>query len=104
MSIKALPESIEEYHAPKLTPPSMQLTVTTPTQLGQALLARRKVRRISQAEIAARLGISQNRYSELELHPERMSLDRMLVVAKFLGLELVIRDPHTPPATDQDEW
>jgi HTH-type transcriptional regulator/antitoxin HipB len=42
----------------------------TSTQLGQLLRAARKRRGLTQAEVGARLGLSQNRVSHLEGHAD----------------------------------
>lgn len=63
-------------------------TLTAPTQLQQAIIARRKKLKLSQANVASRLGISQNRYSELESSIELITLDRLLVLISILELEL----------------
>ena len=78
------------------------LRLNSPPQTGQILTARRKALGLSQAAVAARLGISQNRLSELEAHPERLTLDRLLALTSLLGLELVLQD-KAPPATGS-EW
>jgi transcriptional regulator with XRE-family HTH domain len=43
------------------------------------LAARRKALGLSQKELAIRLNLSQNRLSELELAPERLTVERLLV-------------------------
>jgi len=63
-------------------------TLTTPTQLQQAIIARRKKLKLSQTKVATRLGISQNRYSELESSIELISLDRLLVLLSVLEMEI----------------
>ncbi|ATE62965.1 MULTISPECIES: helix-turn-helix domain-containing protein [Thauera] len=78
------------------------LRLNSPQQTGQILVTRRKALSLSQAAVAASLGISQNRLSELEAHPERFTLDRLLALASQLGLELVLQD-KTPP-TNESEW
>lgn len=81
----------------------MQRLLTTPLQAGQALTSRRKALKLSQGTIAQRLGISQPRFSELELHPDRMTLDRLLVLANMLNLELVLREKDSNSAP-KSEW
>lgn len=63
-------------------------TLTVSTQLQQAIIARRKKLKLSQANVASRLGISQNRYSELESTIELITLDRLLILMSVLELEL----------------
>lgn len=77
--------------------------VSVPSQVGTLLAARRKALGLSQAAVAARLGISQNRLSELEAEPGHLTLDRLLALTGLLGLELVLQEkPDTPPT--QSEW
>ncbi|AVR87916.1 helix-turn-helix domain-containing protein [Thauera aromatica] len=78
------------------------LRVNSPQQAGRILTARRKALRLSQATVAAGLGISQNRLSELEAHPERFTLDRLLALASQLGLELVLQEKTQP--VNESEW
>lgn len=70
----------------------MQQLITNPGQVGEVLKARRTSRRIPQRELAAQLGISQGRMSALESAPATLTLERLIVLANLLGLELVLRD------------
>lgn len=70
----------------------MRLPIATPAQVGEILRGRRKARRISQQELAAKLSVSQSRLSTLETDPAGWTLDRLLAVTKLLGLELVLQD------------
>ncbi len=81
----------------------MAQILSTSTQVGQVLANRRRALKLSQQAVAAKLGISQNRLSELEENPDRLTLDRLLALANVLGLELAIRDQaSSPPAAG--EW
>lgn len=73
----------------------------TAHQAGQIFSARRKAMGLSQAA-AANLGISQNRLSELEADPARLTLDRLLSLASQLGFEVVLQE--RTPSTDTGEW
>jgi HTH-type transcriptional regulator / antitoxin HipB len=85
-----------------MEPPMRQL-ITTPKQLGAILRGRRKVRRLPQQELATKLGISQSRLSTLEGDPAGLTLDRLLLLAKLLGFELVLQDKSDTPSP-QGEW
>jgi HTH-type transcriptional regulator/antitoxin HipB len=76
--------------------------LATPLQTAQILVSRRKAKALSQATLAASLGISQNRFSELETHPDKLTLDRLISLAGLLGLELVLQEK--PPPSQQSEW
>jgi HTH-type transcriptional regulator/antitoxin HipB len=60
------------------------------TQVGAILSARRKSLELSQAEVAARLGLSQNRLSELESRPETLTVAQLLALLNVLGLEMSV--------------
>lgn len=77
--------------------------LTNPTQVGEILRRRRKARRIPQRELATKLGISQSRLSTLESDPTALTLDRLLVLAKLLGLELVLQ-AKPDRADPKAEW
>ncbi len=82
----------------------MQQKLTTALQTGQLLAARRKALKVSQDTLAQRLGISQNRFSEIEQTPERITLDRLLVMANALNLELVLREKDDADSATKSEW
>lgn len=78
--------------------------IHTPGQAGAYLRDRRKELKLTQTQVATRLGVSQNRFSVLETVPGDISLMRLLVLAKTLGLELVLRSPEPkPPANNNAE-
>jgi HTH-type transcriptional regulator / antitoxin HipB len=81
----------------------MRQLLTNPNQLGEILRGRRKARRIPQQALAAKLGISQSRLSTLEADTAPLTLDRLLLLTKLLGLELVLQDRPDKPAT-KPEW
>lgn len=89
----------------------MPHTLVTPTQMGQILKTARKTSRLSQAELASRVGLSQSRVSAFEQQPENIGLGQLLSVLNALGLELAVqpRQSTTPQAllasdTDAPEW
>lgn len=81
-------------------------TLNVPTQLQQAIVARRKKLKLTQANVASRLGISQNRYSELESSIDLITLDRLLVLMSVLGLELQfgLKGDFKPPMNPAPVW
>lgn len=84
-------------------PPAPQHLVTA-LQLGQLLKATRKRRKLTQAEVAARLGLSQNRISYLEQHPEELSFKQLLGWCAAIGLALQLGERELSAATSQEEW
>jgi HTH-type transcriptional regulator/antitoxin HipB len=81
----------------------MRQPITNPSQIGQIIVGRRKSLRLTQRAVAEKLGITQGRYSSIEDNPERLTLDRLILIAKVLGLELVVeKKPATTKSTS--EW
>lgn len=82
-------------------------TVRTAEQLPVLLQAFRKQAGLTQADVASRLGVTQQTLSSLERNAEKVSAGRLLVLLSTLGVEIVLRQsgtPHTPkpPLTDPD--
>ena len=72
----------------------------TTMQLGQLLQSARKARKLTQAEVGARLGLSQKRISAIELDPGRLTAEQLLRLCAVVGLELGIdvrRKPQPAP-------
>lgn len=69
----------------------MDYLIHTPSQLGQALRARRKSLGSNQTDTGARVGLTQNTVSKLELNPAPSTIDSLLRLASALDLELVLR-------------
>ena len=69
--------------------------VTSPAEIGPILATRRKQLKLSQAQLAARVGLSQNRLSVLESSPETLTAKQLLALLAALGLALSIED--APP-------
>ena len=77
--------------------------LSTSDQLGYQLVARRKALGLTQQEVASRLGISQNRLSELESQPSQLTVERLLALAGILGLELAVQQRSQAPLSPS-EW
>lgn len=82
----------------------MAQTLTNTQQVGHLLTANRKAQGMTQAQAAARLGISQARLSELEQNPGRLTVDRLMVLVNLLGLELVLNSPTEKAAQTASDW
>ena len=76
--------------------------LTVAAQVGELLRRRRKSLRVPQRELASKLGISQGRFSTLELDPSGLTLERLIALTNLLGLELVVRD--RPRKKSRSEW
>lgn len=83
-----------------------------PSQLSKVLVSRRKARHLTQADVGRRLGLSQNRISQLEADPASISTVQLLSWLAVLGLELQVNEavrmaPAGKPAAataDGVEW
>lgn len=83
--------------------PASLLLLTAP-QLGQLLVATRKRRKLTQAAVASRVGLSQNRISHLEKHPDEISIRQLLSWCSALELELRLGEREPSAASSQAEW
>lgn len=80
--------------------------IVTSAQLGALLVNVRKSRKLTQAQMGARLGLSQKRVSELELASGTLSVDQLLAICAQLGLQLSLqlRDDHRPAQRSATVW
>ncbi|MFZ6774928.1 helix-turn-helix domain-containing protein [Undibacterium sp. SXout7W] len=85
------------------TAPASQLIITTP-QLGQLLLSTRKRHKLTQTAVAHRLGLSQNRISHLEQHPDEISVKQLLSWCSAIGLELRLAERIEDEPNSSAEW
>ena len=81
----------------------MRQPITTPAQVAEIIRGRRKARQLSQHELATKLGLSQARLSVLESDASTLTLDRLILLAKLLGLELVVQDKDDEPKS-KAQW
>jgi len=80
----------------------MDYPIKTPTQLGAVLKGYRRDRRITQADLGAKVGLPQNAISEIESSPDRSSLARVFKLLAALDLDLVVRPRQV--ATKRSDW
>jgi HTH-type transcriptional regulator/antitoxin HipB len=80
--------------------------IVTSAQLGALLVNVRKSRKLTQAQLGARLGLSQKRVSELELASGTLSVDQLLAICAQLGLQLnlQLRDDTLPARDSASVW
>jgi HTH-type transcriptional regulator/antitoxin HipB len=74
----------------------MDYLISITDQLAPQLRSLRKVRQLSQAELAIKLGGSQSRIAAIERNPAAVSAGQLLEFLKALGVDLVLRDTHAP--------
>ncbi len=73
----------------------MDYLISIPDQLAPQLRSLRQVRRLSQADLALKLGVSQSRIAAIERKPAVVSAGQLLDLLKVLGVDLVLRDTQT---------
>ena len=87
---------------------AMTQPLLTTLQLGRFLQSARKAAKLTQAEVGARMGLSQKRISALELDPGSLTADQLLRLCGILGLEMTIGGKQAPPPRvaegDSPEW
>jgi HTH-type transcriptional regulator/antitoxin HipB len=86
--------------------PNQVQPIVTSAQLGALLVNVRKSRKLTQARLGARMGLSQKRVSELELAPGTLSVDQLLAICAQLGLQLSLqlRDDNPPAQAAATAW
>lgn len=81
------------------------LLLQTATQLPQHLKALRKARGLTQAQLAARLHLTQARYAKIEKHPQSVSTAQLLAVLAALGVDILLRvRPAKSAPLAEDDW
>ena len=73
--------------------------IRTSDQLTAVLQAFRKESGMTQNDVAARMGLTQQKLSHLELNAPNVSADRLLRLLSVLGVELVLRRPAAASQT-----
>ncbi|AXE94472.1 helix-turn-helix domain-containing protein [Paraburkholderia sp. 22099] len=70
--------------------------IATPGQMALLLAAGRRQAGLTQAQAAARVGISQSRISALETDAAAITLAQLLALCGAYGLQLQVRDKNQP--------
>jgi HTH-type transcriptional regulator/antitoxin HipB len=66
------------------------LLLQGPSQLPLHLKSLRKSRKLTQADMAKRLRITQTRYSQIERNPELIAAGRLLEILAALGVDVLL--------------
>ena len=77
--------------------------IRTADQLKTALRTVRRAQGLNQSELGRKVGLSQERISAIENHPERVTTDQLLTLFMALGVELVIK-PRSARANPAGSW
>ena len=81
----------------------MDYLISISDQLAPQLRSLRQVRRLSQADLALKLGVSQSRIAAIERNPAAVSAGQLLEFLRVLGVDLVLRDTHAPEGNASPE-
>lgn len=83
----------------------MDYLISISDQLAPHLRSLRRVRRLSQTDLARQLGVTQSRIAAIERNPSAVSAGQLLKILHVLGVELVLREKHAPSDTrPKGEW
>ncbi|HDS5592610.1 helix-turn-helix transcriptional regulator [Enterobacter hormaechei] len=77
--------------------------VKTLKQLRPMLLGFRKVKGLTQKNVAERLGVTQQTYARLEADPASASIERLFRVFAVLGVEIVLSSVTSSEVTKSAE-
>lgn len=87
-----------------------EFIVHTSRQLPMFLSAFRKAAKLTQADVAMRMGVTQQTVSAMERNPKAVSAERLMKLLSVLGVDLVLRS-HPEPRDDAgselrslDDW
>lgn len=75
--------------------------VTNKNQLLRILSVRRRALDISQADLAAKLGMSQRSISAIELGTRALTVDRLLEISNVLKLDIAVQEQGS---AEKAEW
>jgi len=70
----------------------MIYTINTIEQLKPVLVGFRKLRKMSQKDVAKKLGVSQQTYQVLESNPNKVTMERLFRVLNLLGIKIQLVD------------
>lgn len=74
----------------------MNYPIKTLGQLRPLLQGFRKSAGLTQAQLAERLGVTQQTYARFEADPSTASVERLFRVMRVLGIELTLDDARAP--------
>lgn len=69
---------------------AMNTMIATKGQLGAVLINMRRQRGLSQQALGDKIGLSQERISRIERHPEKVTVDQLLTVLMALDAGLLV--------------
>jgi HTH-type transcriptional regulator/antitoxin HipB len=78
----------------------MRYPIRTLQQIRPLLVSFRKQAGLTQQALAEQLGITQQSYAQIEANPASTSVERLYLVLRLLGVELVLADSNEPDQPD----
>ncbi len=72
----------------------MQYTINTLDQLSPILKGFRKSQKLTQQDMADKLGVSQQTYQKLESTPQKVTFERLFKVLSFLNVKISFEDSN----------
>jgi HTH-type transcriptional regulator/antitoxin HipB len=82
----------------------MEYHIKTPEQLRVALRQLRHAQGLNQSQFGRRVGLSQERISAIESHPEKITTDQLLTILMAMGMELVIKPRRSQSPSSEGSW
>lgn len=88
----------------------MDYPLITPKQLAAYLRSLRRAKRLTQAALGAKLGLSQRRIATIELNPDAVSIAQVMHILALLDARLILhvpgkKDPETRgPSSNDGTW
>lgn len=67
------------------------LILQIPSQLGAHLRALRRARKMTQSDLASRLGVTQARVAAIEANPAAVSFGQLMALLAALGVDIALR-------------
>ena len=78
-----------------------EFKIQTPDQLRPIVTGFRKSAQLTQAEMAVKLGVTQQTYSAAERNTSHMSVENLMMVLNTLGVELILRKKNSAGNTEK---
>jgi HTH-type transcriptional regulator/antitoxin HipB len=87
----------------------MRTSIRTSGQLGPFIKKLRRAKNWSQAELGRRIGLSQERVSVIENHPEKVTLDSLLTLLMTLDAHFLVQTNDedglaSPNSASTESW
>ena len=81
----------------------MQTPIRTSGELGPLLKRLRRSKKWSQTDLGRRIGLSQERISTIENHPENVTMDNLLTIMMALEVHFCVVEPEPAASAGSPE-